>query len=261
MQLLLAALLLWGQAPTELDEALLTAARTGDLEQVKALLGKGANVEAKTRYGVTSLYYAASHGHPDILNYLIEKGADINVVDTFYKVSALDFAIDNGNTATATILIERGCKHAPKALGGAVQKGNVEVVKAILGKEKPSAQDLTSALAAAERQKKTEIADLLRKAGAKPLASVDLDQAVLARYPGTYRHESAGELAVALKENKLVLNAMGQVMELAAKDETTFAPPQLPQLTLQFQLQDGKVKAVKVNQGNFEGIFVKVEKN
>jgi len=263
MQLLLAAWLLLAQAPApaDLDEALLTAARKGDLEQVKALLAKGANLEAKTRHGVTPLYYAASRGHADVLNYLIEKGANINVEDTFYKSNALDFAIQNGNTATAKILVEKGCKFAPKALGDAVGKGDVELVKVILDKSKPTEQDLTAALTTAEKDKKTEIVELLKKGGAKPMASVEVDPALLAKYAGTYKHDTYGDMTVVLKENKLVLNAMGQQMELSAKDERTFTPPQFPQLTLQFQMEDGKPKAVKINQGNFEGMFTRVEKN
>lgn len=73
------------QPQAELDEALLTAARKGNLAQVKELLAKGANLEAKTRHGLNPLYCAASHGNMDVLNFLIEKGADINVRNTFMR--------------------------------------------------------------------------------------------------------------------------------------------------------------------------------
>jgi ankyrin repeat protein len=41
---------------------LLDAARKGDLDTVKALIGKGAPLEAKTAYGQTPLYLAAMSG-------------------------------------------------------------------------------------------------------------------------------------------------------------------------------------------------------
>ncbi|HKY03397.1 MAG TPA: ankyrin repeat domain-containing protein, partial [Blastocatellia bacterium] len=49
-----------GQDKTAADqsEQLFAAARKGDIEAVKALLAKGVDVNAKTRYGVTALFYA-----------------------------------------------------------------------------------------------------------------------------------------------------------------------------------------------------------
>ncbi len=41
------------------EEALLAAARKGDLDSVKALCQKGASLETKTPYGQTPLYLAA----------------------------------------------------------------------------------------------------------------------------------------------------------------------------------------------------------
>ena len=46
----------------DVNDELLTAARKGDLETVKALVEKGAPVEATTAYGQTPLYLAAMSG-------------------------------------------------------------------------------------------------------------------------------------------------------------------------------------------------------
>ena len=75
----------FGQAPAA-DDDLLTAARKGDLPGVKALLEKGAALEAKSRYGQTPLFFAARNGHEEIVKFLLAKGASAEVNDTFYSM-------------------------------------------------------------------------------------------------------------------------------------------------------------------------------
>ncbi|GAA5861664.1 hypothetical protein JCM3774_002662 [Rhodotorula dairenensis] len=63
------------------NTALISAATTGNLELVSALIGAGADVTAANNRGVTALHYAASKGHVSIGRLLISKGADINTRD------------------------------------------------------------------------------------------------------------------------------------------------------------------------------------
>lgn len=44
---------------------------------VNLLMSKGANIEAKTRDGLTPLHCAARSGHHEVVDILIEKGAPI----------------------------------------------------------------------------------------------------------------------------------------------------------------------------------------
>ncbi|TKA54273.1 hypothetical protein B0A53_03364 [Rhodotorula sp. CCFEE 5036] len=63
------------------NTALISAATTGNLELVSALIGAGGDVTAANNRGVTALHYAASKGHVSIGRLLISKGADINTRD------------------------------------------------------------------------------------------------------------------------------------------------------------------------------------
>ena len=66
----------------DLNEELLETAEEGDTEEVKLLIEKGADVDAKDWKGRTALMGAALKGHTETVKLLIEKGADVNARDT-----------------------------------------------------------------------------------------------------------------------------------------------------------------------------------
>ena len=53
------------------------AASNGHTDIVKALLDKGADVNARGNKGSTALMFAAYNGHTDIVKSLIDKGAGL----------------------------------------------------------------------------------------------------------------------------------------------------------------------------------------
>ena len=118
--------------PAPLAEELWAAARAGDVARVTAALDKGADVNAKTRYGATALTYAADKGHLEIVKLLIARGADVNAQDSFYQMRAVDMAMTNNHPAVVTLLLERGSKGAPDVLPQAIQRGNVALVAVAL---------------------------------------------------------------------------------------------------------------------------------
>lgn len=90
--------------------------KNGDLEQVKDCVEqKGLDVNASID-GRPPLHYAADYGQADVLRYLIDKGADVNAKDK-YGISALLAAIWEGHTACVKLMVEKGaCKegHTPE---------------------------------------------------------------------------------------------------------------------------------------------------
>ena len=92
-----------------LNDQLYEAARKGDVAEVKAVLDKGADVNAKFRYGATALFKAAERGYTEVVKLLIERGADVNVKDTFYGATAMTWALNKEHTGVirATSLVER----------------------------------------------------------------------------------------------------------------------------------------------------------
>ena len=105
-----------------LAEELWDAARAGDAARVARALDKGADVNAKSRYA-TALTFAADKGHIDVVKLLLDRGADLNGQDTFYKFRALDMALMNNYQHVAMLLLERGSQGAGSALMSAVRSG------------------------------------------------------------------------------------------------------------------------------------------
>ena len=61
------------------ETVLMTAARTGRPEVVKALLKAGADLNAREHwFGETALMWAAAENHPEAVRVLVEAGADVN---------------------------------------------------------------------------------------------------------------------------------------------------------------------------------------
>ena len=150
------------QPPRPIAEELWAAARSGE-RRVTAALDKGADVNAKTRYGATALTFAADKGHVEVITLLLARGADVNAQDTFYGMRAIDMAMTNNHAGVVTLLLERGSKGAPAVLAQAIQRGNVALVTRALESSDVTRAQLRSALAGAKKVNNAEILGLIEK--------------------------------------------------------------------------------------------------
>lgn len=100
---------------------LLPALWVGDVETVKLLLDKGANVNAPSpaEMGATPLICSVHEKQKQIFDLLLERGADVNAGDA-YRNTALHYARENKLTEMDAALAKR--KAAVKASGGAPVK-------------------------------------------------------------------------------------------------------------------------------------------
>ncbi|KAI7851420.1 ankyrin repeat-containing domain protein [Circinella umbellata] len=84
------------------------AAGDGQLDRVKELIESGIDVNSHDEYGYTALHAAVSYNQKEILDYLLEKGGNINIEDfekdtPLYVAETLDmarFLIDKGAKAS-----------------------------------------------------------------------------------------------------------------------------------------------------------------
>jgi len=208
------------------NDDLLDAARKGDLDTVKALIEKGAPLEAKTPYGQTPLYLAAMSGHEAVVRFLLDKGAKTDVTDTFYKASMLDFVLERKHYAVAKMIIAKGNGNADEQLKEVADAGQADLVQVVLETGKPSQSALDGAYEGALAENKKDIAALLKKAGAhEPPPPVAVDAKVLESYVGTFKTEQIPlDIKVFVKEGKLYLQATGQsAFAPKPKSPTVFA--------------------------------------
>lgn len=214
------------------NDELIAAARKGDLPAVKGLIEKGAAIEAKSPYGQTPLYVAAMNGHQEVVRYLLDKGASTDIKDTFYKAPMLAFVLMRKHEEVARMIVTRPGGNVDANLEAVSQGGSAGLVQAVLESGKPSQAALDKAYEMAITRKKTDTAELLKKAGARePDPGVTLDPKVLESYAGNYKSEQFPlEIKVTAKDGKLFLQASGQP-EFApkAKSQTAFefAPAKL----------------------------------
>ena len=236
------ALLAW-----DVNDDLLSAARKGDLDTVKALIEKGAPVEAKTPYGQTPLYLAAMSGHEAVVQFLLDKGAKTDVTDTFYKASMLDFVLERKHYAVAKIIIAKGNGKTDVDLKTVADAGQADLVQAVLEKGKPSQPALDSAYEGALTENKKDIAALLKTAGAhEPPPPVVVDAKVLESYVGTFKTEAIPlDIKVFVKEGKLYLQATGQ-SEFAPKPKS---PTQFAMAAYNLEVEFDSANSFTLKQG------------
>lgn len=115
-----------------------TAARNGDLISVKALLEQDpAQIDSLNANGSTPLIVAASVGQDKVVDYLLNKGADIQAVNKM-GMSALHYAVNGEHLEVVKRLIEKGADVNIQSMMGsplhrAVFNGNTEMIRLLLG--------------------------------------------------------------------------------------------------------------------------------
>ena len=167
---------------------LIKAAENGDLQAVQTALAEGANINTKSNTGWTPLLSAAFSARTEVVKLLLEKGADVNAKEN-NGVTALMVAAFGGYTEIVNVLLEKGAEVNARTPDGATALmmaamgaaeirvgGHTEIVKSLLEKGadiKVRANSGVTALELAKKGGRTDIVQLLEKAGTKgPEAAV-----------------------------------------------------------------------------------------
>jgi outer membrane protein assembly factor BamB len=234
------------------NEALWQAARDGDTAGITAALAKGADVNAKSRYDVTALIFAAGSGRLEAVKLLIARGANVNATDTFYRGRAAEMAITNGHVDVTLYLLQNGADgDALLAMG--VQQNQEAIVKAAVAGT-VSRQALQSALTLATNMKREAFAPMIKAALDKlppePAPSFTVNPATLPKYAGNYRDAASGVAAtVSVQNDALMLQVQGgPLVRLVPSAENVFRVVEV-NATLTFNERGGLVESIGLVQG------------
>ena len=153
---------------------LLAALRPGyDRDVVKLLLENGADVDERSFWSYTTLYFAVKNRDTELVKMLLVHGVNVNA---FGNRQVLHLAASNGDVAMAQLLIAKGAdvnardlyKRTP--LHAAAAKGNTALAELLLA----NGADVTARdsrgetpLRLATRRRRKETAELLKRYGAK----------------------------------------------------------------------------------------------
>jgi ankyrin repeat protein len=162
------------------ETALMTAARTGKVGAVKALLAHGADINFKeSRRGQTALMWAAAEGNTAVVEELVERGADIHA-KTKSGFTPLLFAVREGRIGVVQALLKIGAD-----VNETWQAGRASGVAGI------------SAMVLAVANGHFELAGVMLDAGADPNAAAQgwtaLHQITWVRKPGRGDNDPAPE--------------------------------------------------------------------
>ena len=115
---------------SSLNLLLVKKAEKGDLNEVKYLVEKGADIHAESEY---ALRMSARYGRLNVVKYLVEKGADINAnSDNALEESAL-----SGHLSIVKFLVEKGADihaHNENALWYSVGWMHLDIAKYLIEK-------------------------------------------------------------------------------------------------------------------------------
>jgi len=229
------------------NDELIAAARKSNVEAVRDLLAKGADPNAKTPYGATPLFFACDRGSLEIVKILVERGADVNVKDTFYNSTAVGWAVSKNHVAIVKLLLEKGANSKQTVMRSAINEEKPDIIRMLLemGGFKP--EELTDFLTLAERNKKAEFAEMLKKAGAQPKPKVEykVEPEKLKSYEGRFKGEQF-EMIVKIKDGKLTCS-IEQSFESALNPvgEHAFDVEQTGGVIVTFSVEENKVTGVK----------------
>ncbi len=127
-----------------LNGELFRAAMGGDVDYVKGLIVQGANPNSSDSQGMSALAIACQDDNAEVVNYLLDHGADVNAHGGKGEVTdrtALMAAASNGaHIKIVHLLVDRGADVNTRgelgwtALIWAAREGDIECVKYLLGK-------------------------------------------------------------------------------------------------------------------------------
>lgn len=239
--LLSLSLLVIGSATAnDAKSTLWPAVRNSDAAAITSALDAGADVNFKNEMGITALWIACGKGKPEIVQLLIDRGADVNARDFIWYQTPLSAAIGGSHATAAKALLKAGARDIEPCLMSAAGRGNLAMSQLLLDTGKIGQPALNAAL---YFSKKKEIQDALRKVGATELPTLpEAAREALKPLAGKYESDNGNSLELEVRDIGLVARGgAGGGTLLAPTGNDTFAPVGSESASYTFERKDGVV--------------------
>lgn len=191
-----------------------------NLNTVRLLLERGANVNHAGNYGRRALHYAALTGQRDIGKFLLDNGADINA-RTWHEHTALSTAAAHGHKDIAELFLDNGAKvfeprrppWSENPLVAAASRGHTGLVRLLLCHQQgPRLEHYGFALIEAAKNGHSAIVSLLLEKAVDDSQLAEHCQRALS-YALERGRESVVELLVAKGTDLDTSSALGEAAE------------------------------------------------
>ncbi len=211
-------------------QALFDAARAGDVDQVRSLIGAGVAVDSADKYGTTALAMAARGGHTAVVRFLLESDADPNLEEGFYGTSPLTLLLfmggddESSTVEIAKLLLEHGADDRAQALGAGIQRQNLELVRAAV-ESGPILESMLARFRAGARNMDPALKEILDSAESRPdppppVYTADDLEPFVGRFEG---FATSTFIEVSVKSDRLLAAVDGgEPQELEVTAERTF---------------------------------------
>ncbi|NOU16424.1 MAG: PQQ-binding-like beta-propeller repeat protein [Bacteroidales bacterium] len=269
------------------NEIFWKAAKNNDTKTLKELLDKGIDVNVKTPYGATALMFATDKGNLEVVNLLLERGANPNIKDSFYGYSSFLWALIKNNVEiiksminhgadistdepliyavygelpeVVKLLIEKGAAGVDNALLTAIRNGNSKIVSQILQITKLSDASLSKALVSATASKNESIIASLTQVGAKLPEKQESKGEINKSLIGVYKSKDESRIVTNIKESNLTVSFNGSPeYTLSLQEGNKYTLTDVSGITVSFEIVQNIPISLTVNQGGNTTQFFKV---
>ena len=224
------------------------AARNGELETVKRAVKAGIEIDSPSAYGATALFFACDRGHAEVVNFLLENGADPNAKDSFYNATPVTWSMMQENQDITLSLIRKGGDFEA-VLVNAVSSGDDELAKKIIGIRPDSTESLVkardTALRIKDEDQKKKMSALFESLELPAPVEFNFSGETLDALVGKYSSEAIS-IEISVEDGKPMIDFGGGAAEVVPTSETGFT---VGSGEASFETTEGKVEAIELTFG------------
>ncbi|MFH2142491.1 MAG: ankyrin repeat domain-containing protein [Bacteroidota bacterium] len=157
---------------TKNEEKFITYAAKGDIEKVENFVKKVVNIDVKNKGRWTALAYASKYGHIEVVMFLIDQGAEVNLtVNT--GSTPFQIAVQHNQMEIANYLITKDADVNHKDITGmsslawASKNGDIKMIEFLIDKGADVNSVNINARSVLDHATSPEVISLLKSYGAK----------------------------------------------------------------------------------------------